>query len=779
MTTIKLKNGSGAPTSGDLAQGEPALDLTNKRLYTEDSGGTVIEVGTNPGVDVTFADNRKAIFGTGSDLQIYHDGSNSFITDGGTGDLKIRSNKIRMEAPDSQNMVIVTEDAGVQAFYNGTERLAVTNTGIDVTGTATMDGLTVSSTGATTATIEAGGGGDAVLDLKASEASGGESIIRFSDSVSGVGFITYAQNDGGSDFMRFGTASTERMRIDSAGSTIIKSGNKLILNRTDNAIGGEMSYVAGTGFIFNDANGDGVSFNQGVANKVRIDSAGRVGVGTTEFTDSYKMIIEGSDQETADLTDAGTHGATLFLRATGENAGSGGAVAFGTTFGNKRPFAAIKGYILDGTANSAGSLSFSTRSVTSATALTERMRLHNDGRLSIGIFVPTAKLDVKSDGQYNPAANFRNDGNATGWARADWLNDQASGSGIIYRDQAGTFAFRNDNSTGTAMETTIIAGNTTAGSIVFRKDSTAGGEAGRFDTSGNLLVGKTAAGSNNVGVELRPQGYIFGTGDGINPLRLNRQTSDGIIADFQKDGTTVGSIGTSGGLLVIGDSDCGIAFEDGSTNHIYPWNVSGGAANNDAISLGANGAAFKDLYLSGGINLGGPSEINASIAYLRSSSTNTSSLTLRKAISSADAVDYVQCRNDANTLKLVIEGSGDIKNTNNSYGAISDEKLKENIVDATSQWDDIKAVRVRKYSLKEDGLDAPNMLGVVAQELESAGMNGLVSESVDRNENNANLGTVTKSVNYSILYMKAVKALQEAMVRIESLEAEVSALKGD
>lgn len=48
MTTIKLKNGSGAPLAGDLVQGEPALDLTNKRLYTEDSGGSVIEVGTNP-----------------------------------------------------------------------------------------------------------------------------------------------------------------------------------------------------------------------------------------------------------------------------------------------------------------------------------------------------------------------------------------------------------------------------------------------------------------------------------------------------------------------------------------------------------------------------------------------------------------------------------------------------------------------------------------------------------------------------------------------------------
>jgi hypothetical protein len=48
MTTIKLKNGSGAPAASDLVQGEPALDLTNKRLYSEDSSGTVIEVGTNP-----------------------------------------------------------------------------------------------------------------------------------------------------------------------------------------------------------------------------------------------------------------------------------------------------------------------------------------------------------------------------------------------------------------------------------------------------------------------------------------------------------------------------------------------------------------------------------------------------------------------------------------------------------------------------------------------------------------------------------------------------------
>jgi hypothetical protein len=132
------------------------------------------------------------------------------------------------------------------------------------------------------------------------------------------------------------------------------------------------------------------------------------------------------------------------------------------------------------------------------------------------------------------------------------------------------------------------------------------------------------------------------------------------------------------------------------------------------------------------------------------------------------------------TKRFVVYANGNVSNTNNSYGAISDVKLKENIVDASSQWDDIKNLTVRKYSLKADSLDAPNMLGVIAQEVEAAGMGGLVYESPDRDpQTNDDLGTVTKQVNYSILYMKAVKALQEAMTRIETLEAKVTALEGN
>ena len=118
--------------------------------------------------------------------------------------------------------------------------------------------------------------------------------------------------------------------------------------------------------------------------------------------------------------------------------------------------------------------------------------------------------------------------------------------------------------------------------------------------------------------------------------------------------------------------------------------------------------------------------------------------------------------------------NGNVANTNNSYGAISDVKLKENIVDAKSQWSDIKALQVRNFNFIEG--QTHTQLGLVAQEVETVSP-GLVSELPDRDEDNNDLGTVTKSVNYSVLYMKAVKALQEAMERIEQLEIKVAALE--
>jgi hypothetical protein len=138
---------------------------------------------------------------------------------------------------------------------------------------------------------------------------------------------------------------------------------------------------------------------------------------------------------------------------------------------------------------------------------------------------------------------------------------------------------------------------------------------------------------------------------------------------------------------------------------------------------------------------------------------------------------YGRVNGGGNTFQ--VNGNGNVKNSNNSYGSLSDLKLKENIIDATSQWEDIKALRIRKYSFKTDELDQPNQLGVIAQELETAGMGGLVNTVQDVDIDVVGkplLDTYTKDVKYSVLYMKAVKALQEAMSRIETLETQVSDL---
>jgi hypothetical protein len=129
------------------------------------------------------------------------------------------------------------------------------------------------------------------------------------------------------------------------------------------------------------------------------------------------------------------------------------------------------------------------------------------------------------------------------------------------------------------------------------------------------------------------------------------------------------------------------------------------------------------------------------------------------------------------TVSVRIYTNGNIQNTNGSYGTLSDAKLKENIVDAGSQWDDLKSIQIRNWNFKEEtGHETHRQIGPIAQELEQV-CPGLVFETPDRDAEGNETGEVTKGVNQSVLYMKAVKALQEAMERIEALEAEVAALK--
>jgi hypothetical protein len=96
--------------------------------------------------DISLPDNAKAIFGAGSDLQIYHDGSNSYIKDQGTGNLNIQTNGVGVVIADTSasDLAVFNAGSGQVTLYNsGSAKLATTATGIDVTGTVTADGLTV------------------------------------------------------------------------------------------------------------------------------------------------------------------------------------------------------------------------------------------------------------------------------------------------------------------------------------------------------------------------------------------------------------------------------------------------------------------------------------------------------------------------------------------------------------------------------------------------------------------------------------------------------------
>ena len=100
--------------------------------------------------DLTFGDNDKAIFGDGSDLQIYHDGFNSFIVDNGTGGLQLRgSTFVALQGTNGENGVLVTENGSAQLRFNNSPKLETTGTGVSVTGTLAATAVTGDGSGLT------------------------------------------------------------------------------------------------------------------------------------------------------------------------------------------------------------------------------------------------------------------------------------------------------------------------------------------------------------------------------------------------------------------------------------------------------------------------------------------------------------------------------------------------------------------------------------------------------------------------------------------------------
>jgi hypothetical protein len=434
-STIKLKNGSGAPTTGDLVQGEPALDLTNKRLYTENASGVVIEVGTNPSTidinagtidgtviggstaaaitgttitgtsfvssgDMTFGDSDKAIFGAGGDLEIYHDGSASYIKDLGTGPLAINTNgsEIMLTGQSgSEYMVRAIQDGAVQLFHNNALKLATTATGIDVTGTVTADGLTVDGS---IATIQNTSDGTA-LRLSSTQNSAHSLTTPFGE----VQFYSGDTSSPGAGVR----ASIGGYPFDTAasGGGVIKfqtSDSASLKTRLDISNNGDISFYEDTGTtakFFWDASAErlGIGTSSPIS-PLQVLGTGTLGYATSNAISSGMSAISnaaafnniGSAKLTANFGGAVNftgRASELVFAADNGNFGGGGGFAQGL-------LGAITASSVNGNASTlASNLIFYN---TDGNSLTERARIDSSGRLLVNTTSQLGKVTVDNGG---------------------------------------------------------------------------------------------------------------------------------------------------------------------------------------------------------------------------------------------------------------------------------------------------------------------------------------------------------------------------------------------
>ena len=229
----------------------------------------------------------------------------------------------------------------------------------------------------------------------------------------------------------------------------------------------------------------------------------------------------------------------------------------------------------------------------------ERMRLDASGNVGIGTTSPTTKLHIEGNTNGLLASKVSNT-NTGASARADFtvVSDSADIT-MIATSAAYTGV------SGWADSGIISTSSSTSGGMLFNVQASAPyrfvqgatNERMRIDSSGNLLVGKTAAGIGTDGVQIQPDGGGVFTTNGATSLLVNRRTSDGTIIDVRKDNATVGNIGVATSELYLSSGNTGLYFDD-VNNHIRPTNGSG-AARDNTVDLGSSSNRFKDLHLSG------------------------------------------------------------------------------------------------------------------------------------------------------------------------------------
>ena len=660
--------------------------------------------GINVTGNATFDDNGKAIFGAGSDLEIYHDGSNSYIKEDGNGNLIIAADDFRVtNVAVSEIMISADTDGVVKLYHNNAVKLFTTSTGIDVTGTATMDELTVdgSSTLNGTVTINANttslilnendetdentqllsAGGTFRIRTRSDDGSTNTERFRVSHNTGDISFY----DDTGSTQGLFWDASTERLGIGntsptqplnvlvpdnsgiqiesaaghkgylffgdeasntvgrigydhatdamglwtaSAEAVVINSSGKVgigndspsftldAFHATDNGIARFQSGDASAYISLSDVNTTGAYNQIGVAThdmwfrtnnaeRLRIDSSGNVGIGTTSPAAPLHI-----NQESNAISGTNVDVSNLGLKIINPQNDNDEAVGMG--FALSTASSNIGAAIIHqrDDVQSRGSLSFATKGVLGEGAdIPIRMTIDSDGLVGIGTTSPDAPLRVVATaassipalgaasshsaigaggfgtmfGTLSSGRGYiqqqRFDGTATGYDLLLQPNGGNVGIGTtspsakLEVSEGGSTAAQGDtdllvrhsSAAGTTAQVQILAGNTgysnlylsdtdayNVGGFIYNHSSNYlatnvnGSERMRIDSSGNLHIGKTTASNTAAGTSLLEDGrfaFIVDQGDGGQEVGvINNQTAGTYVIDFRQANVDQGRI---------------------------------------------------------------------------------------------------------------------------------------------------------------------------------------------------------------------------------------------
>jgi Chaperone of endosialidase len=330
-----------------------------------------------------------------------------------------------------------------------------------------------------------------------------------------------------------------------------------------------------------------------------------------------------------------------------------------------------------------------------------------------------------------------------------------NGSKVVTTGSALTFDGTNFVTTGTATATKLIpTGTSVTGNGMYLPATNA--------------VGISTAGTNAVYIDAS-QNVGIGTSSPVRKLDVRNSTADYQLHLGDTASTTFGyEIGreTSSGLFKF------YGNQTGNTGYIFSG-VDGERMRIDSsgnLLVGTNSPASNSQNTIVGVS----TSALLSLAVIHNATTNSVRGILTKCpnFNGNDGYLMIGARSGGDVAYMY--SNGNWTNLNNSYGALSDIKLKENIADATPKLEKINQVRVVTYNLKSD--PSQKQIGVIAQELEQV-FPSMVEETADRDAEGNELDTKTKYVKYSVFVPILIKSIQEQQALITTLTARIEALE--